>query len=99
MGHRRRRRTGHSGFTLIEMLIVIGIILLLITIGVMGYRSMERTAAMNSTKTTLGAVEGLLKNLSGTGSPNLIEGVSDLKPTPVYPYDGAGNPVQYGAPT
>jgi prepilin-type N-terminal cleavage/methylation domain-containing protein len=96
--HRRRRRTGHSGFTLIEMLIVIGIILVLITIGVIGYRSMERTAAINGTKTSLGAAEGMLKTLVGSGTPNAIEGDASLVPLPVFNYTGTSYKT-FGAPS
>jgi prepilin-type N-terminal cleavage/methylation domain-containing protein len=78
------RRGRRGGFTLIEMLVVIGIILLLMSIGVLGYRSIERSNTERATKTALVNGEGFLKEMNAIGALAMIEGPSDASPAPVY---------------
>lgn len=73
-----------GGFTLIEMLVVIGIILLLMTIGVAGYRSMQGSANERSTKANLTGADALLKQLTAVGALTQLEGPNDYQPTPAY---------------
>jgi type II secretory pathway pseudopilin PulG len=56
--HRRR-----SGFTLLELLVVIGIIMVLMAMAVIGYNVVERSAAGRETKTTLADLHGMLAEL------------------------------------
>lgn len=65
---RRRKR---SAFTLIEMLVVIGVILILVSMSVLGYDVVERAAAGNQTKTTLANLNAMLSELdadAGSGA-------------------------------
>jgi prepilin-type N-terminal cleavage/methylation domain-containing protein len=78
------RRQPRGGFTLIEMLVVIGIILLLMTIGVLGFRSMERSNTEKATRTALVNGEALLKEMNSVGALALIEGPADASQAPVY---------------
>jgi prepilin-type N-terminal cleavage/methylation domain-containing protein len=56
----RRRR---HAFTLIEMLVVIGVILILMSLAVIGYQVVEKAAAANQTKTTLNNLNAMLSEL------------------------------------
>src|SRR5438105_4173347 len=71
------------------MLIVIGIILILITMGVMGFRSMETSAAKKQTVTTLATGDSLVRELNAIGALNRLQGPSTLLPKPIF-VDGAG---------
>ena len=53
-----RRGTRRGGFTLLEILVVIGIILLLVTIGVIGFGALDQSGKV--TKTTLANVKSML---------------------------------------
>jgi len=72
------------GFTLIEMLIVIAIILILMSIGVSGFRSMELTASRKQTITSLAGAEALVRELNALGALNRLEGPSGLSPAAVF---------------
>lgn len=76
-----RRRTG---FSLIEILIAIGVILVLMTIGIYGYRSLEDSGARKQTIATLASAASLLKEMNSTGAYSRIEGVADQVPPPIY---------------
>jgi len=58
--HTNRRRTG---FTLLELLVVIGIIMVLMAMAVIGYNVVERSAAGKETKTTLADLHAMLADL------------------------------------
>jgi prepilin-type N-terminal cleavage/methylation domain-containing protein len=78
---------GQAGFTLIEMLVVVAIILLLLTIGVIGFRSMERSSSEKQTKVNLTNAEALLKQMTAVGILPRLQGPNDYQPTPLYPFD------------
>jgi prepilin-type N-terminal cleavage/methylation domain-containing protein len=88
-----------SGFTLVEMLVVISIILLLLTIGILGYRSMERSGAEKQTRINLTNAESLLKQMTSLGNISRLEGPSDYSPAPLYPFDSNGNPQMIDPPS
>jgi prepilin-type N-terminal cleavage/methylation domain-containing protein len=86
MKHRPRAAARRrSGFTLIEMLIVIVIILFLLAIGIYGYRSLERSTAEKQTRTNLTNADALLKGMNGIGATARLEGPDTLVPMPVFP--------------
>lgn len=88
----------HAAFSLVEILIAIGVIAVLATIGVLGYNSLNNTANKKQCYAILAAGESLVKELSSTGSFSRLEGPSDLVPPPIY-VDPAG-PTQptYASP-
>jgi prepilin-type N-terminal cleavage/methylation domain-containing protein len=67
-------RKSRRGFTLIEVLTVIGIILLLIGIAVVGFRYIDRSANMKHTRVVLENARAMMTELDVNGSTNLIEG-------------------------
>jgi len=77
---RRRRR----GFSLIEILIAIGVILILMGIGIYGYKSLEESGSRKQTMATLASAAGLLKEMNSTGSYSRIEGPANQTPEPFY---------------
>jgi prepilin-type N-terminal cleavage/methylation domain-containing protein len=82
--NRKRRR---SGFTLLEILVVIGIILVLVAMAVIGYNVVERSAAGRATKTTLADLHAMLSELDAAAGSGAL---------PKYTYQGVdamGNPV------
>lgn len=69
MRHRRRRHSP-AGFTLLEILIVIGVILLLVGIAVVGFNAYDKAASERQTKITMENLKGLLaayERQTGTG--------------------------------
>lgn len=68
-----RRR---SGFTLIEILVVIGIILVLIGMLVVGYNQLDRSTAGRSTRTTLENMGALSDELESEVGPGYLEGTN-----------------------
>jgi prepilin-type N-terminal cleavage/methylation domain-containing protein len=82
---------GRAGFTLIEMLIVIGVILVLVTIAIIGFRSMELSSAKKQTAVTLASAESMVKELAAIGALSRLEGPSNLTPIPIH--NSTGNPL------
>jgi prepilin-type N-terminal cleavage/methylation domain-containing protein len=80
----RFRRLDRNAFSLIEMLVVIGIILLLLTIGVLGFRHIERSNAEKQTKTTLAAADSMVQEMNAIGSLAALEGLANRSPTPIF---------------
>ena len=80
----RGGRSRRAGFSLIEILIVIGVIMTLLAIGMYGYRSLEDSASRKLTVTALGSANSLLKEMNSTGTYARIEGPSDQTPPPFY---------------
>lgn len=64
-----RPRPGRRAFTLMEMMIAIGVILILLGIGVMGFRALDKNAAQRATQATLDTAAGLLTEYEATGKP------------------------------
>src|SRR5205809_5899074 len=88
-----RPSQGRRGFTLIEMLIVIAIILILISLAVSGFRSMELMAARKQTITALAGADALVRELNALGALNRLEGPPDLLPKPLFNSSGSPNPL------
>jgi len=63
----RRIRSRQHGFSLLELTVVIGIIMLLLTLSVVGYRYLEASAARNRTRTVLHDLEAMTAELDRTG--------------------------------
>lgn len=78
----KRRR---SGFTLIEMLVVIGVILILMLMSVIGYQVVERSAAANQTRTTLENLNAMLSELDAAAGSTALPGYSYQYPNPSPP--------------
>lgn len=76
----KRRR---SGFTLLEILVVIGIILVLISIAVISYQVVERSAASRQTKVTLENLNSMLAELDASAGSNAL---------PNFPYTDTSSP-------
>ncbi|HWE02008.1 MAG TPA: type II secretion system protein [Tepidisphaeraceae bacterium] len=77
MTHNRRR-----GFTLIELMVVLGIMLLLITLAVLGYQHLDKVASENTTRTRLELLASLQAEFELVSPTNMIEGPT---PSPAPP--------------
>ncbi len=73
----QRRR---SAFTLLEVLVVIGVILILISLAVIGFQVVERSAAANQTKVTLDNLNSMLAELEATAGSNALPTYSYYDP-------------------
>lgn len=73
----RGRRRG--GFTLMEIMVVVGIILLLMSLGVVGYRSLDRTAALRQTRVTLSNAQAMVATYEATNGIGRL----DYQNTPI----------------
>ena len=62
------------GFTLLEMMTAVGIILILLAIGVIGFRSLDASASKKETGTMLSNAQALLAELESTAGLYRIEG-------------------------
>jgi prepilin-type N-terminal cleavage/methylation domain-containing protein len=61
-----RRGLRRSGFTLIEMMTAVGIILLLVAMSIYGFRHLNRSAKDNSTKTALAMLQALTTEMEAS---------------------------------
>ena len=79
----RHRR---QAFTLVELLVVIGIILLLITIGVLGFQHVEKVGSEKSTKARFETCNSILSEYEASvGTLNAIEGAGpSATPPSIY---------------
>ena len=86
-----RRRPARRGFTLIEMLVVIGIILLLIGMAVAGFSSMAKHAKAQHTKGVLEAAKAMLAEYEATAGKrnySTFKGYWDSSTIPVNATQG-----------
>lgn len=79
-----------AAFSLLEMLVVIGVIAVLITIAVFVYRSTVGGAKDRATRVTLSNGEGLIKQMIAVGAFNRLQGPADYMPPPLYAFDNNG---------
>lgn len=87
----RLRRTG---FTLVEVLVVIGVMLLLMTIGVIAYSKLDAVAASKSTQTRLASCASIMAEYeTNAGSLAALQGNFDS----IYPFTTLATPNQYQA--
>ena len=71
------RKSPRRGFTLLELLVVIGIILLLVSITVFGLRHVNATAARHETFAEMNICEGMIKEYGTVNGFTNIEGSSN----------------------
>jgi len=76
---RARSRRPRRGFSLLELTVVIGIIMILLTMSVIGYRYIEATSAKSRTRAALHDLEGMTAELDRTGGM-----VRVVSPTGLY---------------
>lgn len=69
---------------MLELLIAIGVILVLITIGVVGFRSMVESSSDRQTRLLLTSAEGLLKEMNAIGANQRLEGPPGLSPRAIF---------------
>jgi prepilin-type N-terminal cleavage/methylation domain-containing protein len=85
------RRCRTAGFTLLELLIVIGVILLLVAIAVVGFNAFERAASERQTKVTMESLRSLLAGYErqvgagGIGQLDLMAATGNGDPFAVAP--------------
>jgi len=67
-GSRRHgSRRGRQGFTMIEIMVAIAIILILMAIGVVGYRSLDKSSSLKSTHVALNNCESFVAEYEAAG--------------------------------
>ena len=86
-------RHARRAFTLLEVLVAIGIILFLMTIGVLAFRHFDALASRRLTGTVLNSAKSMQVEFENSGQKDLIE--SDPKLSGVLPVFGdTGTPAQ-----
>ncbi|HEX8914639.1 MAG TPA: prepilin-type N-terminal cleavage/methylation domain-containing protein [Humisphaera sp.] len=79
-----RPPAARGGFSLVEMLIAIGVILVLAAIGVVGMNMYSDRVATDTTKTSLANASALVKELETKGALNRLVGPTGLTPAASY---------------
>jgi general secretion pathway protein G len=94
-GHRLQRRTRHSsrGFSLIELLVVMGIILIIIALAVPNLMAALDQARVSRAAGELHAIEVNITIYQATNNGNLPTDLSQIEATSLI--DPWGNPYQY----
>src|SRR4051794_24758758 len=64
----RAGRAGRRGFSLIEIMVVIAIILILMSIGVIGYRYLDKSASSSATKVALNNCDSMMAEYEAAGN-------------------------------
>ena len=72
-------RRSRRGFTLIEMLAVIGVMMILMAMSIIGYQVVERSAAANQTRVTLTNLNAMLSEMDADAGSSAL---------PTYTYTG-----------
>jgi prepilin-type N-terminal cleavage/methylation domain-containing protein len=62
------------GFTLLEMIVAIGIVLILLSIAVIGFRSLDASASKKETNATLTSLQGMMAELEATAGITRLVG-------------------------
>ena len=93
------RRPSRAAFTLIELMVVIGIIILLVGISVYAYTQVTRHSKAQKTKAALEVCRALLAEYEATAGPEAYQALVDKPPnlpidvspniTPPYDFDNA----------
>lgn len=76
MRHRKR------GFSLLELLIVIGVMMVLMGMAVISYNLISRSVASRQTRTTLENLKAMLDELNAEAGPDALPSYSDTTPAP-----------------
>jgi prepilin-type N-terminal cleavage/methylation domain-containing protein len=101
MALRRRKssmRRARRGFTLLEMLGVIGIMLILVSLAVIAFETLDRSASGKQTRATLDDCTAMLneyENEAGAGALGNL-GTGGPEPTGGFPYPGGAYAVAGG---
>jgi prepilin-type N-terminal cleavage/methylation domain-containing protein len=96
---------GRRGFTLLEMIVAIGIILILLAIGLIGYRALDASASRKETNSTLANLQATVAELESTAGLTRLEGDGGVfgrgarlaNPGDVVAGTTAGDQRRYGA--
>ena len=86
-----RPRRGRRGFTMVEILITIGVIMLLVAIGVIAYRGLDKMASERTTHVALDNASGMIAEYEHGG---ILQNFVMVDPT-----NPAGFPAQYWVAT
>lgn len=78
---KRRKSLYQRGFTLVELLVVLGLIAVLIGLAITGFRTMENTSKTRQTKLMMGNITSMFAE---------YDAATGLKRQPAYMYDTGG---------
>jgi prepilin-type N-terminal cleavage/methylation domain-containing protein len=86
-------RVRRRGLSLVEIMVAIAVLAILMTLGVLGYRSMESKSADKGTKTVLSNAHGMIAEFEANAGRQRLEGTGGMFPTgATYPSPGILNP-------
>ena len=94
----RTRQMFRRGFTLIEMLVVLGIILLLIGISVTGFAQLAKHAKGQHTKAALAAVTSMMAEFEATAGKQGVAGFKTAWDSSVASVDAMASLVKFVPP-
>src|SRR5687767_7450712 len=67
-----------AAFTMLEMIVAIGIILILLAISVVGFRALDASASAKETASTLTNLQGMMAEIESTSGLNRVEGAEGV---------------------